>query len=266
MKFGGSGVIPFMRRSRAGRLELDWMRKWGVPVMVLNDGMVEEAIADGFTRQQITWMPNPVDVDEFRPAEPGESAAWRERHGIPADRAVAIYVGRLSQEKGLVGLLRGFARTARNDASAMLVLVGDGAQRAELEGLARELGLGSEQLRFTGRVDITQVPAWLRASDVFALTSPSEGFSCALLEAMSAGLASVVSDIPANQQLIESGVHGLAVPFDDEAAIGQALTRLLGDPKLRCSMAAAARQRVVDNYSTVRVVERYESLFAKILT
>jgi glycosyltransferase involved in cell wall biosynthesis len=265
MKFGGSGVIPFMRASRAGRLELDWMREWGVPVMVLNDGMVEEAIADGFKREQITWMPNPVDVDEFRPGEPGESAAWREHHGIPTDRAIAIYVGRLSREKGLLGLLRGFARAAKNTPSAMLVLVGDGAQRAELERLAEELGLGPEQVRFTGRVDITQVPAWLRASDVFALTSPSEGFSCALLEAMSAGLASVVSDIPANQQLIEPGVHGLAVPFDDEAAIGQALTRLLGDPELRNSMAVAARQRVVDNYSTVRVVERYESLFAKIL-
>ena len=86
----------------------------------------------------------------------------------------------------------------------MLVLVGDGVQRAELETLAQALHLGPRQIRFVGRVNITEVPLWLRSSDVFALTSPSEGFSCALLEAMAAGLPPVVTDIPANQQLVEN--------------------------------------------------------------
>jgi len=78
VKIAGSNVIPIMRKSRAGRLELDWMQQWRVPLMVLNTGMVEEALADGFSRDQIVWMPNPVDPDEFRPARPGESEAWRE--------------------------------------------------------------------------------------------------------------------------------------------------------------------------------------------
>lgn len=265
MKFGGSGVIPFMRASRAGRVELGWLRKWASRLMVLNDGMVEEAIADGFPRELLTWMPNPVDVDEFRPARNAEASAWRQRHGIRPDAAVAVYVGRLSHEKGLPGLLRGFARAARAAPKAMLILVGDGAQRAELEALARELDLSPNQIRFTGRVDITEVPFWLRSSDVFALTSPSEGFSCALLEAMAAGLASVVSDIPANRQLIDGDVHGLTVPFDDEVAIGDAFLRLSRDHELRRRMGQAARQRVVENYSTIRVVERYETLFSEIL-
>lgn len=265
MKFGGSGVIPLMRRSRAGRVELGWLRKWAARLMVLNDGMVEEAIADGFPRSQITWMPNPVDIDEFRPAQPAETASWRERHGIPLHACVVIYVGRLSREKGLPGLLRGFARAASGAPQAMLVLVGDGAQRAELEALAAQLLLGPERIRFIGRVNVTEVPFWLRSSDLFALTSPSEGFSCALLEAMSAGLASVVSDIPANQQLIDPGVHGLAVPFDDENAISQAFLRLFRDPDLRQRMGQAARQRVVDNYSTLRIVERYETLLNEVM-
>jgi glycosyltransferase involved in cell wall biosynthesis len=266
MKFGGSGVIPLMRRSRAGRVELGWLRKWAARLMVLNEGMVEEALADGFPRQQIFWMPNPVDVNEFRLAQPGESAAWREQHGIPQNACVVIYVGRLSHEKGLPGLLRGFARAAATAPEAMLVLVGDGAQRAELEALARELGLRPGQIRFTGRVDITEVPPWLRSSDVFALTSPSEGFSCALLEAMSAGLASVVSDIPANQQLVDAEVHGLSVPFDDQVRIAQAFLRLIREPDLRRRMGQAARQRVVENYSTVRVVERYEALLTEVMS
>jgi glycosyltransferase involved in cell wall biosynthesis len=265
MKFGGSGVIPLMRRSRAGRVELGWLRRWAARLMVLNEGMVEEGIADGFTRQQFTWMPNPVDVSEFRPAEAGETAAWRAQHGIPPQACVAIYVGRLSSEKGLPGLLRGFALAARSSPDVMLVLVGDGPQRAELEALARQLELGPDRIRFIGRVNIAEVPFWLRASDVFALTSPSEGFSCALLEAMAAGLASVVTDIPANRQLIDSGIHGLTVPFGDDSSIQQALLQLSRDPNARTRMGQAARQRVVENYSTLRVVELYEALFCEVM-
>jgi glycosyltransferase involved in cell wall biosynthesis len=265
MKFGGSGVIPLMRRSRAGRVELGWLRQWAARLMVLNEAMIEEGIADGFQRQQFTWMPNPVDVTEFRPAQPGETVDWRTQHGIPLEACVTIYVGRLSPEKGLPGLLRGFALTARSSPDAMLVLVGDGPQRAELEALAGQLQLGPDRIRFIGRVNITEVPFWLRSSDVFALTSPSEGFSCALLEAMSTGLASVVSDIPANRQLVDPGIHGLTVPFGDEASIGEALLRLSRDPEVRQCMGQAARQRVVENYSTVRIVERYEVLFHQVL-
>jgi len=263
VKIAGSNVIPAMRRYRAGRLELDWMQKWRIPVMVLNEGMIEEGLADGFAREQLVWMPNPVDVDEFRPAQPGETAAWRQSHGIPLEKPVAIYVGRLSHEKGLTGLLRGYARAVRTAPDSLLLLVGDGASRPELEALARELQLGPEQLRFIGRVDGKEIPFWLRASDVFALTSPSEGFACALLEGMSAGLPSVASAIPANLQLVDEGIHGLTMPFDDEEAIAQAFLRLFRDPGLRARMGVAARQRVIENYSTDRVVDRYEELFAR---
>ncbi len=265
MKFGGSGVIPLMRRSRAGRVELEWLRQWAARLMVLNEAMIEEGIADGFQREQFTWMPNPVDVNEFCPAQASETAAWRMQHGIPPQACVTIYVGRLSSEKGLPGLLRGFARAAQRSPDAMLVVVGDGLQRAELEALAGQLQLGPDRIRFIGRVNITEVPFWLRSSDIFALTSPSEGFSCALLEAMAAGLASVVSDIPANRQLIDPGIHGLTIPFGDESSIGEALMQLARDTELRKRMGQAARQRVVENYSTLRVVERYEMLFDEVI-
>jgi glycosyltransferase involved in cell wall biosynthesis len=261
VKIAGSSVIPIMRKSRAGRLELDWMQRWRVPVMVLNTGMVEEALADGFARDQIVWMPNPVDPDDFRPARPGESEAWRESHGIPASAPVVIYVGRLSREKGLPSLVGGFARAALKAPEALLLLVGDGASRPELEALANRLGMNAGQIRFVGRVPAEEIPFWLRASDIYSLTSPSEGFPCALLEAMSAGVSSVVSAIPANLQLVEEGVHGLTVPYDDEEQIGEAFLKLFSDAGLRKSMGGAARERVVDNYSTDKVIDRYETLF-----
>jgi glycosyltransferase involved in cell wall biosynthesis len=265
MKFGGSGVIPMMRTVRMGRVELGWLRRWAFRLMVLNEGMMQEAIADGFPRQQMLWMPNPVNTDEFRPGTPGEIAELRGKYGVPANALVAIYTGRLSQEKGLPPLLRGFAAAARTAPDAVLLLVGDGAQRQELEKLAAELGMCPKRIRFVGRVTSGDVALWLRASDIFALTSPSEGFSCALLEAMSTGLASVVTAIPANLQLVDDSVHGLSVPVADEASVAQAFTTLFEDAAARKRMGAAARQRIVENYSTGKVAERYETLFTEML-
>lgn len=266
MKIAGSTVVPIMRGSRAGRWELDWLQRWKIPVMVLNQGMIDEAVADGFSRDQLVWMPNPVDVAVFRPRDAGEAEDWRRRHGIPTTTQVVTYVGRLSPEKGLPSLLKGFAATVQDAPEGLLLLVGDGASRTGLEALAKDLNLGPDKIRFVGRVPIDEVPCWLRASDIYALTSPNEGFSCALLEAMSAGLPSVVSAIPANLQLVDDGIHGLSVPWDDAQAIGAALLRLFRDPGSRARMGAAARRRVVETYSTDCVVERYERLFAEVRT
>jgi glycosyltransferase involved in cell wall biosynthesis len=82
---------------------------------------------------------------------------------------------------------------------------------------------------------------------------------------MSAGLPSVVSAIPANLQLIDDGVHGLHAALKDEASIADGLARLFGDPALGARMGEAARRRVIENYSTGKVIERYEALFAEAL-
>lgn len=264
MKFGGSGVIPLMRRTFIGRLELNWLGKWASRLMVLNDGMMREAADYGYAPEQMLWMPNPVDTGEFRPGTAVEIGELRRRFGIAPDALVVIYAGRLAAEKGLPQLLRGFAAAAREIPRAMLLLVGDGALRSELEALASELGLAPGRVRFVGRVDSADVPLWLRASDLFALTSPSEGFPCALLEAMSAGLASVVTRIPANEQLVDDSVHGLTVPVGDEAAIARGFGALLCDAPLRHRMGSAARDRIVANFSSAKVAERYEELFESV--
>jgi glycosyltransferase involved in cell wall biosynthesis len=263
MKVSGSGVIPLMQRSRMGRLELRWLRKWAARLLILNPGMVKETKAAGFDTRQVSWMPNPVDTEEFRPGTAAEITELRRRYAINAHAVVALYVGRLAPEKGLVELVRGFARAAPCVAAAQLVLVGDGPTRPELEKLAGDLAI-ADRVRFVGRVPASEVPLWLRAADVFCLTSPSEGFPCALAEAMAAGLPSVVSRIPGNVQLIEDGTHGLTAPLDEAASISDALVRLLRDPALRQAMGQAARRRVLDRYSTDKVLERYEQLFAEL--
>ncbi len=264
MKVSGSSLITAMRNSFLGRLELRWLRKWVPQVMILNPGMAEEAVAAGLRAEQLRWMPNPVDTAQFAPCEAARRAELRARLGILPDAPVAIYVGRLAPEKELGSLVAGFARAARQSPEALLALVGEGPEGEALRAAAAALGLGA-QVRFTGRLAIPEVCEWLQVADAFALVSSNEGFPCSLTEAMAAGLASVVSAIPANLQLIDDGVHGLHALLKDDAAIGGGLARLFGDAALRARMGEAARARVVDNYSTAKVLDRYEALFAEAL-
>jgi glycosyltransferase involved in cell wall biosynthesis len=265
MKVGGSGVIPMMARSAAGRLELRWLRQWAVRIMILNEGMREEALQEGFPAEQLCWMPNPVDTEKFAPCDPAARLERRARFGIPATAPVALYCGRLAPEKALPSLMDAFALVVKRIPEAVLVLVGDGPLRAPLTEQAARLQIPEKNLCFAGRVAPEDVPAWLQVADVFTLVSPSEGFPCALAEAMSAGLASVVSDIPGNRQLIESGVHGLLAPVGDSAAIAVAVMRIFEDAPLRARMAEASRNRVVENYSTSKIADRYEALFQEAL-
>ena len=260
MKFSGSQIITTMRASSLGRLELKWLHQWARSIMVLNDGMVQEAVEAGFRREHLVWMPNPVDVDVFAPLSEEARALLRDRLAIPRSAQVAIFVGRLAPEKRLPSLVRGFARAVAKFPEVVLVLVGDGPQRGELEMLVRELGLGAN-VRFTGRIETADVPLWLQASDIFTLVSELEGFPCSLVEAMSVALPSLVSEIPANRQLIETGINGLTAPVGNVEAIGAALQNLIGDPEFCKRAGAAARRKVVENFSVSKVMGRYEALF-----
>jgi glycosyltransferase involved in cell wall biosynthesis len=264
MKVSGSSIITLMGRSRAGRLELKWLRKWAQRVMVLNTGIAAEAKAAGLRPEQLLWMPNPVDTEVFSPCDREHRAALRARLTLSQQALAVTFVGRLAPEKELPSLIEAFTLLVKDAPRTVLILVGDGPVRKDLEVMTGELHL-TASIRFTGRQTPEQVSEWLRASDVFALVSSNEGFPCSLVEAMSSGLPSVVSDIPANLQLIDPGVHGLQATMRSAPSIAAALTQLLGDEVLRTRMGLAARQRVIDNYSIDRVLDRYEAMFSEVL-
>jgi glycosyltransferase involved in cell wall biosynthesis len=264
MKVSGSGIISLMREHWLGRTELRFLRKWARRIMILNPGIEQEAIEAGLERSQLAWMPNPVDHEQFAPCAPEERREVRRSLGLSEDARVVLFVGRLAPEKELPSVLRAFVDVRAEHHGARLVLIGDGPVRAALEELARRLCI-ADSVTFTGRLEVTDVVRWLRASDVFALVSSNEGFPCSLAEAMCAGLPCVVSNIPGNAQLIEPMETGLLTRTGDPKSIAAALGRLLGDEPLCKSLGAAGRERVVGAYSTEKVIERYERLFKEAL-
>jgi glycosyltransferase involved in cell wall biosynthesis len=259
MKVGGSGVLTAMARTPTGRLEIRWLRKWADRVIILNEGMRAEALAAHLPADRLLWMPNPVDTEQFSPVPDPQRRGLRAQHEVPPGAFVIIYTGRLAPEKSLHLLVEAFATVRRQRAQAYLILVGDGPMREALTEQTRRLGC-QDSTCFAGSVAPLEIPRWLQMADVFALVSLNEGFPCALVEAMSAGLASVVSDIPANRQLVQPENHGLLSPPGDASAMAAALIRVLDDHELRSRMGAEARRSVKQQYATEQVLERYETL------
>lgn len=264
MKFSCSSLVVGMRASLLGRIELSMLRRWAERILILNPGMVEEALEVGFERSRIGWMPNPVDTDLFSPCSPSDRILIRQELKVGEDTPLAVFVGRLEAQKELPWLIGSFAKVVREIPEAVLALVGDGSLRGELEQLVSSLGL-QRNIIFVGRLDSDGVLKWLQAGDVFTLISAIEGLPCSLIEAMSTGLPPVVSDIPAHTQLVDNEMNGMVTELGNQDSIARGLVRLLRDPAARLRMGAACRLRITETFSTAKVVDCYETLFAECL-
>ena len=263
MKFSCSGQVIGMQSSFIGRVSVWMLRRWADSILILNPGMAQEALEVGFSSAQIGWMPNPIDTEQFSPCSAEERSRLRRELGVGAETPLVVFVGRLDHQKKIPWLLGSFARALKKQANAVLVLVGDGPLREEMKQVARDLGVEKSCL-FVGRLSAEGVLNWLRAGDVFTLISAVEGLPCSLIEAMSVGLAPVVSDIPAHSQIVDNETHGLVTELGNEEAVANGLLRLLNDAALRQRCGAAARERIVSQYSTAKVCDCYEDLFASL--
>lgn len=265
MKFSCSGILVGMRDSWIARLELSLIKKWATRILVLNPGMGEEAREVGIDVSRLGWMPNPVDTDYFRPATLEQRAVYRQAYKIGPDTPLAVFVGRLDHQKRIPLMLGGFAKYISQRPEAVLAILGDGPLREEVRQLAISLGL-AKNIYFGGRVPSTGVLQWNQMADTCMLVSEVEGLPCSLLESMSVGVPPVVSRIPAHTQLIEDGVHGILTEYGNEESIAEGLRRVLDDRALHDRMSAAARQRMIDEYSTARVRDCYDQLFRELVT
>jgi len=169
------------------------------------------------------------------------AGAPRSRHERPVPRLISV--GRLKAPKDFLTLVRALAALPAGSFDALIV--GDGPDRAELETEIRRLGI-EESVELSGERD--DVPKLLAGSDVFVLSSRSEGLPVSVLEAMAAELPVVASAVGGLAELVEDGATGLLVPAGDERALTEALRRLIDDADLRRSMGAAGRGRAETDF------------------
>ena len=190
-------------------------------------------------------VPNGVDVDRFGSA-PAERAAQLRASVAPDGRPLLLSVGGVEPRKGSDSLVRALARVPGRPVLAVLgghSFQDHAAYRdevlAELPSLGLELG---RDVVLLGTVPEADVPAWYAAADALAFPSVKEGFGLAVLEAMSAGVPVVTSDLPVFREYLVDGRDALLVPVGDVAALAVALDTALTDRSVRARLVAAGHQ------------------------
>jgi phosphatidylinositol alpha-1,6-mannosyltransferase len=185
-----------------------------------------------------------VDTEEFRPDVDGSDV--RARHGLTG-RPVIVCVSRLVPRKGQDTLIHALPAVRRRVPDAMLLLVGGGTYRDELETLAGSLGV-SDAVVFTGGVPHGELPAHYAAGDVFAMPCRTrrggldvEGLGIVYLEASATGLPVLVGNSGGAPDAVIDGETGYVVDGRAVSAVAERLTELLLDEDLRRRLGRAGR-------------------------
>jgi glycosyltransferase-like protein len=210
---------------------------------------------------------NGVDPARFQAADPVQAKELRQRAGA-ADRPLILSVGGIEPRKGSDTLVRAVAALKQAGRRPVYAVVGGHSfqdYRAYRDRVLASLpGLGlrlDDDVVLLGTVPDAELPGWYAAADVLAFPSTKEGWGLAVLEAMSAGLPVVASDLPVFREFLSPGRDALLVPVDDAPALATALAAVLDDPELADRLRSAARA-TCERFSWARSAAEHQAIYA----
>lgn len=250
-----AGWVPETLRDGYISRYLSWFYS-AIDLTIAPSAGIERVLRDWGVEGRIEVLRNGIDLEPFRDARP----LSREALGIAEDAVAFVFVGRLGPEKNIPLLTEAFRIAAEKDDRVSLVLVGDGPMREELERACRE-DPGRGRMVVTGMVPYEDVPAHVRAGDVFVTPSVSEVHPLTIMEAMAAGLPAVGIESPGVGDIIDPGRSGLLCGKDAEELASAMLA--MCDDRRRSEMGACALEsaRMYDIHRTsAELLEVYRDL------
>jgi glycosyltransferase involved in cell wall biosynthesis len=254
-------------RTRIGKVQLFLLNHVDRYVS-LSRQITEEIKSLPLDKSKAVEIPQGVDTERFRPADPYDRARLREKLTLP-ERPVALYTGVFDSRKNVEWLVKTWIKYRKLFVGWCLLLVGptsrdacDAGLRDKLQALSKREGTDQDILfrDFSPALD-----DYYRATDLFILPSKNEGLPNVVLEAMSCGLPCVVTRISGTEDLIEHGISGMLFGVNDEQTFIDAITPLIGNRDLRKNMGNLATTGIRARFSSEKSAERYLSLYRSML-
>jgi glycosyltransferase involved in cell wall biosynthesis len=213
---------------------------------------------DGVEPDRITTIHEGIDVERVQqaPAANVHQEFWMPA-GVPVVGNVAALVG----HKGQKHLIDAVPLVVRQVPDAHFLILGEGELRPALERQIRDLHLEKRVLLPGFRTDVLSL---IKAFDVFAMSSVTEGLGTSLLDAMAAARPIVATRAGGMPEVVVDGETGILVPVRDHARLAEALVRMLRDPALRTRLGAAGLRRVRAEFSVDRMVDETLATYARL--
>jgi glycosyltransferase involved in cell wall biosynthesis len=230
-----------VERARREALEADG-------ILAPSDYVERTLIEIGVPAERIFVLPYGVRTDRFTPARPPARKAGPFR---------ILYVGQISQRKGLAYLLEAVRRLGRPDIELLLVgsIIGAGRGLRSYEGHFRHLANRPHG-------ELAEI---YRSADLFAYPSLHEGSAQAIMEAMACGLPVVATEVGGVPDLVEQGETGWLIRHEDFEGTARMAARMLADPAMVRRMGAKARKRAVERFSLDASVERVAQVLTRLV-
>ena len=214
----------------------------------------------GVPSQKLATITNGVDTEIFKPLSRDKIDSIKTNLGIKSDSRVIGVVCRLENVKNIPFLLRTIANMLR-ERDYVLLLVGEGMARGEIEKTILELELRNSVILLGQRSDI---PLLMSLFDVFVLPSISEGTSMTILEAMACGVPVVASNVGGNPKLIQDGVTGFLFDLKRPDILKQSIHKILTDTSIATSFGRAGRKRVETMFSFEKMLNSYTQIYLEL--
>jgi glycosyltransferase involved in cell wall biosynthesis len=270
----GANVDPLLRRAGIGANGA-LARAIKAPIRALYGGadafacisrdIERETLACGVPRDRVWYLPNAIDMTHFQPPAPGERDRLRVELGLPLDRVICLFVGRLSREKGVLDLLEAWRLLQPTD--ALLVMAGPDmtghAWDAGAPGRAfvAQHGLAA-RVRFIG--PLSDVAPTIKAADLVVQPSHFEALGLSAIEALACGVPVVASAVGGLLDFLVDGDNACLAPPQNPPALAACIRPLLSDAAARARLAARARASVLQDYDEQTVFGRMRALFDRL--
>ncbi len=240
-----------------------WLGRHTDRLLTVSPAVRRELLALGVgTPDRLAVLPLGLDLAPFLAPRPAGAPGPRAELGLAAATPLVAVVARLVPVKAHETFLEAAALVAAKRPEARFLVVGDGERRAELEALARRLGLARSVAFLGWRADL---PAIYRDVDVVALTSRNEGSPVSLIEAMAAARPVVATAVGGVPDLVEDGVSGYLVEPGQPAAVADRVLALLDDPERREAFGRAGRKRVDPAFDAARLLRDVDALYRRLI-
>lgn len=228
-------------------------------LIVPSDPMLEVLKQYGIiTRSEV--IPTGLEPEQFAPAD---GTAFRASYGLPADRPVLLFVGRVAHEKNIGFLLRMMVKVLAQKPEVILLIAGEGPARETLERDAVKLGIQAS-VKFIGYLDREkELRSCYRSADIFVFSSRTETQGLVLLEAMAQAVPLVATAELGARSVLHEG-EGVHIALEDEMDFSSKVLALLDDDGVRQALAERGRQ-YAEQWSAREMAQRLVLFYQSVI-